>query len=335
MVNKYFFIIILFFSCSYNNGQKEIINKISTNKREIYSNTFEKKVSNEFSIYEIKKLINNKNSRTRIYFYNYLLKKQPDICFDICLKHLIDSTRLSIFTSYDTQEYLSVAELMIRNARERNIFSTQENKLLDSLILTNINVYKHLESQFFLYLHKNASTPREEFYNLIRHLVILNNQASYAEQFSLLNYFSNYNIKTDDILIKNYLETTLERDNTIYFNSALEFIRNKPEENYFHILINFYNKNILNNTTRLDECFFELKLFCEAISKFPHPKTIAILNHLINSNQYISQCNYLAKNEQFYYLLKHANNSYYDTILNSLEHKIDKVILTDVAKFAY
>ncbi|MCY7363274.1 MAG: hypothetical protein LH629_14590 [Ignavibacteria bacterium] len=332
MLSKYLFLIILLFSCSYNNGQKEIINKISIDNPEVYSNSFEKIILKEFNVKELENLTNDKNPKTRIYFYNYLIKNHPKSCFDICLNHLKDSSRLLTSTSYDTQEYLSVSELMITKARDKNIFSTQENEILDSMIITNINNYNHLASQFYLYLHKNATTPKVEFYNSIRNLVRLNNQSYYFQQISLINYFSNYNIKTDNILIENYLAASLKKDSTIYFNSALEFIRNNPRANYFHILTDFYKQNILNKTTRSDECFFELKLFCEALSKFPNAETNSILNNLINSNQYISQCNYLAKNEQFYYLLKQTNNSYYQTILKSLEHKIDKDILTAVEK---
>lgn len=335
MVNKYFLFLLVgtLFSCSYNNRQKEIINKISIDRPEIYSSSFENLISKEFDIQELEKLTTNKRPETRIYFYNYLIRNQPNSCFAICLNHLKDSTRLLTSTSYDTQQCLSIAELMITKAREKNIFSLEENKTLDSIIVTNIKDYTHLESQFYYYLHKNEKTPKVEFYNLIKDLVTVNNQSNYFHKISLINYFSNYNTKTDYKIIKNYLINSLKTDSTIYFNSTLEFIRNNPQQYYFDILTTFYTQYILNNTTRCDECFFELELFCEAISKFHNDETTSILNDLISNQKYISECNYLAKYEQFYHLLKQSNDPYYKQLVKNLEHKIDNQILADVKKY--
>jgi hypothetical protein len=335
MLKRYFLflLVVTLFSCSYTNRQKEIITKISIDNPEIYSSSFENLISREFSIQELEKLTNNKTPKTRIFFYNYLIKYQPNSCFAICLDHLKDSTRLLTSTSYDTQHSFSIGELMIKKAREKNIFSVQENKTLDSIIVTHVKEYNHLESLFYYYLHKNEKTPRVEFYNLIKDLVSANNQSNYFNQISLINYFSNYNTKTDYKIIKNYIRTSLTKDNTIYFNPTLEFIRNNPKQYYFDILTNFYNQNILNKTMRCDECFFELKLFCDAISKFHNNETISILNDLLNNQKYISKCNYLAKYEQFYYLLKKTNDPYYSQIIKNLEHKIDKQILVDVEKY--
>lgn len=322
-----------FFSCSYNEKQKSVLDKVAKNETEIYSNSFKIKISNEFNTAELVKLTNDKNPQTRIYFYDYLIKKQPDTCFEICLNHLNDSIRVLTSTSYDTQKYLSIGELMITNARNNKIFSLHENQTLDSLIVTNIKNYKHLEGQFYYYLSKNFKTPKVEFYPIIKDLVIEKSQSTYFSQISLINYFSSYNKKSDAEIIKNYLVNSIKKDKTIYFNSTLQFIKNKPNPEYFKILTNFYNENINGKATRCDECFFELSLFCKTISKFKNNETKSIFNSLTQSNNYTSRCNYLAKNEQFYNLLAHTDKDYYRQIIKNLENKIDYKILNEVKKY--
>ncbi len=328
-----FLILATLFSCSYNDRQKIIIDHVAKNKPEIYSNSFENKLSIEFSKTEIVNLTDNKNPQTRIYFYDYLIKKHPSYCFEICINHLKDSSSVVTSTSYDTQENISVSELMIANARKNKIFSLQENQALDSIIVTNIKKYKHLEGQFYCYLNKNLKSPKVEFYEIIRDLVIEKKQNNYFSQISLINYFSNYKNKADDKIIKEYLLNSIKKDKTIYFNSTLEFIANNPNTIYFDILTNFYAENIHNKLTRCDECFFELKLFCEAISKFKNDETLSILNGLIASEKYSSSCKYLAKNEQFYKLLTNSDTGFYKQLIKDLELKLNQKILMEVEKY--
>ena len=320
-------------SCSYNEKQKNIIDSVAKNKSEIYSDTFENKLSREFSKDELVKLTSNKNPQTRIYFYDYLIKKQPNDCFKICINHIRDSSRVLNITSYDTQEDLSVAELMIVNARKNNIFSIQENRRLDSIIITNIKEYKHLEGQFYYYLSKNQKFPKVEFYEIVRDLVIEKNQNNYYTQISLLNYFSNFKYKGDDRLIRDYLLNSIKKDTTIYINSTLEFIANNPNPDYFEVLTSFYAANIQNKLTRCDECFFELKSFCMALSKFKNQKTKSIFDRLIGSENYSSSCNFLAKNEQFYRLLTSSDTTFYRQFIINLERKLNDNILVEVDKY--
>lgn len=328
-----FLILATLVSCSYNDRQKSIIDNVAKNKPEIYSDSFETKLSGEFSKAELVKLTDDKNPQTRIYFYNYLIKKQPSHCFEICINHLKDSSRVLTFTSYDTQEDISIAELMIVNARKNKIFSLQENQTLDSLIITNVTKYKYLEGQFYYSLFKNLKYPRVEFYEIIRDLVIEKKPNNYFSQISLINYFSNYKNKADDKIIKDYLLNFIKNDKTIYFNSTLEFIANNPNSDYFEILTNFYAENIQNKLTRCDECFFELKLFCEAIIKFKNDESKSILNSLIASEKYFSSCNYLAKNEQFYKLLTSSDTDFYKQLIKNIEPKLNNKILMEVEKY--
>lgn len=326
-------LLVTLFSCSYNDRQKSILDKVAKNKDEIYSNSFEIKLRDEFSISEIIKLTDDKNPQTRIYFYDYLTKKHPNTCFGICLKHLNDSTRISAFTSYDTQEDISIANLMIRNARNKEIFSSQENQTLDSIIVTNIKKYKHLEGQFYYYLYKNYKAPKSEFYLIIKNLVIKNSKNTLLPQIGLIDYFSSYKIKADDEIIKNYLINSIKKDKTIYFNATLEFIKDNPKPEYFDILTNFYADNIKNKTTRCDECYFELGLFCKALIKFKNNETKSILLDLIQNENYTTMCNYSAKYEQFYNLLTHSDKEYYRQLIENLEYKIDNKILKEVKHY--
>jgi len=126
---------------------------------------------------------------------------------------------------------------------------------------------------------------------------------------------------------------SIKEDKTIYFNSTLEFIASNPNSDYFEILTNFYAENIQNKLTRCDECFFELKLFCEAISKFKNDESKSILNNLIASEKYFTSCNYLAKNEQFYKLLTSSDTVFYKQLIKTLEPKLNNKILTEVEKY--
>lgn len=323
---------IVLSSCSYNERQKAIIEKVSRRESGIYSKSAKDSISIIFDKEELVELTDHPNPYVRIFFYNHLVEHYPDACFDICLNHMSDSATVHVQTSYDTSSDMTIAEEMIRLARNKKIFSSRKKYAMDSTIVVNVEKYPYLEDDFYLYLYKNASNPDLKFYKQVRKMISEGHGEVFG-RFALLGYFRGYKIEQDAKLIRTYLEDTVESEDGVGYNFGIEFIENHPDADYYEILTNFYDKRIKNRVTRCDECYFELEFFCKALSQYKREETKLILNQILKSRNYKSLCHHGAINEHMYQLLTKCDKEYYDQIIKDLEHKIDHKILAEVRKY--
>lgn len=334
IVIQIIFILFIFISCGFDKNQNQILVKIEKSDNSIFEKKFKEKVISNFSKNQIIELSSNKNPEIALYFYQVLVDKYPNATYSVFLKNINNKKMSVISTSYDTLEEMTVSQAMLFYATlKENVFTEKQlNEILDKIIL-DVDNKSHLYGYLAMYLDKNKNTPNPKYYSIIRKEVLNSNQKPYFHNHALINYFSNYNKPEDIIIIKDFIKKSIY-DEPTYFNSGIEFIANSPNEQYFDILKNYFDKKIKYEKFRADDVFFELELFTKALTKYKTNESKELITEIANKSNYYSQGNFIASREQIYLLLENEDKSnYFSEIKQKLSNEVSETKLDSIRKW--
>ena len=241
---------------------------------------------------------------------------------------------LDINTSYDTINEMTVSEAMLFYAiLQKKAFSKSQLKEICDQIILDLSNKKHLTAYLAMYLDENKNHPNTKYYSILKKEILDASAKSYFDNYTLINYFSNYNKPEDIPIIKNYIAKSVYKEPT-YFNSGIEFIGSSPKEQYFDILTDYYDKIIKNQKFRADDIFFELELYTKTLTKYKSVKTKELITEIANKSNYYSQGNFLAPKEQIYLLLENEDKSnYFSEIKKKLSSEVSKTKLDSIIKW--
>lgn len=275
-------------------------------------------------------IIYNTNSDFKLYVYNWVLDRNPNLAFKICLNNLDNKKTEVIATSYDTLNEMTIPEIMIFYAQHKFAFTKEQmNKIYDEII-RNIDTRRPLYGLLTIYFIDNEKNPNPEYYPFVKKEILnaINNPKE--QNFVPLNYFSNYNKVEDREIIKKYVGKAVFNENPNY-NFTMDYIIENPRDEFFPILKNYYNKKISGRKFRSDDVYFELEQITNAFLKYPNPESKNILNQIVFNTKYYSSGDFISNNEQIFILLKENDKSnYFNEITKKLESKIDKTNLQKI-----
>lgn len=329
----FFFVFVLSLSsCNYSEKQHSMIHSIAKKSQNTYNPQFRKNILNEFSKKEIVDLSSSNNPEVALYFYEILIEKFPEECFEILIKNLNNKKTLDIFTSYDTINEMTVPNAMMFYAiSKNNIFTNDQKEKLFSIVLNDIEKKSHLEGYLLLYLNEQKSNPNPQYYSNIKKIILKRSSNQFYSNSVLLNYFTNYNKPEDSLIIKKILKTNISEEGMIHMNSTVEYIKDHSKITYFPILDEFYVKKIKGKTFRADDTFFELEDLTKATINYKSEKAKELLKNITFDTKYESNGNSSASNEHIYLLLKDKDRSnYFAEITDNLKRKVDKVKLDTI-----
>lgn len=327
------FILILFLtSCHYSEKQQEIIQKIAKKSEDRFAAGFEKKLLDEFSKRDIIQLSSHENPEVALYFYDILLEKYPEECFDVLMKNLDNKKMLDIWTSYDTLNEMTVPEAMLFQESKIKIFTKEQNKRLFETILKDIEHKTHLDGYVFVYLLDHQHNPDPQYYPDIKKMITKTDNF-YLGNFALLNYFASYNKPEDSLIIKNFLKKNIPDNGSLplHMNVSVEYIKKHPKPSYFPVLTEFYDKRVKVKTLHADDHFFEAEDLTKATLQYKTEGAKKLMKNIAYHTQYGAPDNDLAANEQLYFLLtKYDTSKYFSEITDDLAKKTDKIKLDSV-----
>ncbi len=317
-------------SCNYSEKQQDIIQKISKKDTSRFDESFRKNLLNEFSKTDIIRLSSHENAEVALYFFQILLEKYPEECFDVLMKNLDNKKTSIISTSYDTLNAMTVPEAMLFWESRKNIFTKEQKKELFEAILTDIEHKTHLDGYVFMYMLDHEKNPDPKYYSSVRKM-ITTGADHYMGDYTLLNYFSNYNKPEDSLIIKDFLKKNIFDKGSIHMNLTVEYIGKHPKPSYFPILREFYDERIKGNTFRADDIFFEFEDLTKATIWYKTEDAKNLMKDIAYRTKYTSSGNYLASNEQIYFLLKKYDNAnYFKEVTDDLGRKTDPVKLDSI-----
>lgn len=326
-----FVILLSLASCQYNQQQKDIIQKIASSDKNRFETQFRSELFKEFSKKDMINLASHENPEVALYFFNILIEKYPQECFQVLMKNLDNTKTSDIWTSYDTINEITVPEAMIfYTVYKKNILTEiQKEKLFDAVIM-DIDNKRHLYSKLFSYLGEHQNKPNPKYYNILKkEMSRKENLLLYANTY-LLNYFANYNRSEDSLIIKNYLEKNLDDNGPIHMNMSVEFINKHPKPSYLPILEEFYSRRIKGKEIIADPGFFELEDLTMATLKYNTESSKDLLKNITYHTQYKAD-EELAANEQIYFFINtYDRSNYFGDIKDALKPKLNKTKMDSV-----
>lgn len=270
------------------------------------------------------------NTSWLISYYEFLLKHKPNEAYKLFLENLDNKNTKIIATSYDNLNEMTVPEIMYFYSQKAGVFSKEQMQIVYDEIITNLDSRKHLIGVLSIYLIDNEKSPNLKYYPYIKKEIIRLVNTPNENNSIYFNYFINYNIPSDGILIKNYIKKAILEENQTY-NFTLDNIINSPKQEYFPILKDYYYKKIIRKKYRSDKVYFELEQITKAFLQYKNIESKKILEEIAFNTQYYSQVDFVSNNEQIYLLLKEYDKSnYFSEITEKLSNKINKEHLQEI-----
>jgi len=326
-----FVIFLSLASCQYSQQQKDMIQKIASSDKDRFENQFRSDLFKEFSKKDMINLSSHENPKIALYFFNILMEKYPQECFQVLMKNLDNTKTSDIWTSYDTINEMTVPQAMIFYTMYKGNILTeiQKEKLFEAIIM-DIDNKRHLYGDLFSYLGEHQNNPNPKYYNILKKEMNRKENILFYANTYLLNYFANYNRPEDSLIIKNYLEKNIDDNGPIHMNMSVEFINKHPKPSYLPILEEFYSRRIKGKEFTADPGFFELEDLTLATLKYNTESSKNLLKNITYHTQYKPD-EELAANEQLYFFINtYDRSNYFADIKNDLKSKLNKTKMDSV-----
>lgn len=316
----YIILILIIFSCG---REKPYPNKISDFRRELQIHlkklAAEKKLPSSDTIArnfikenctkeELLKLLNCEDPILRVIAYRTLVNKNDKDYFKILLGHLNDTTKVEWWYYEDAADNFMVSDLLIRKAEDsRKLTQTKKSILVDSVLLK----HPYLEVSNWMI---QEIEPNEKYYSLIKQKSKMKTDRC-GEQLGACYALSKFKKNTDVKLLKSIFLKS-DKDCVVWLFKSIE---NFPDIEFFPILQNYYQKNIIDKLSPNENVNDDLLYFCRAVAAFKNNEGLKMLEYIEKNNTYINKPYWPPHNKR--YVIK-AINKFKSPIYSKLLDKI-------------
>ncbi|WEK68530.1 MAG: hypothetical protein P0Y62_11780 [Candidatus Chryseobacterium colombiense] len=265
---------------------------------------------------ELIKLMDSKNPILRVIGYKTIVNRQEPEYFDLLKNHLSDTAKVTWWYYEDAGSKFNVSDLMIRKAYEKNGLSPIQKKYLVEKVLLE---HPYLETSTWMIQDIN---PNEKYYNLIRKRAKLKS-ARCGEQLSACFALSKFKKKEDLNLLHQIFEQNINNDYCITW--ILRSIEKYPDEKFFPILEDYFNKKIKGKLSAKDNIFDDILYFSRAISAYKNERVLRILKYIEQNNTYINKPYWPPSNKKYVYKAILINyDKIYDDLIKQLQSEFKK-----------
>lgn len=283
--------------------------------------------------YKIAGFIASQNTNLLLEYYQYLLKENPDEAYKVCIDNFTNNNSSMILTSYDKLDEMYIPDIMIFYAQKESAFSMEQMNNIYDLIAKNLDKYRNLKGVLSVNLYDNTKNPALKYYPFMKKEILKMTENPTESNSIYFDYFSNYRKSEDSILLKNYIAKAIYQHKNSY-NFTIDNIIENPKKEYFPILKEYYQKEILEKTFRSDQTYFELEQFTLVLIKYPNMESKKMLNEIAFNTNYSFKMSFDSSKEQIYLLLKNNDKlNYFSEVKEKLEKKLDNNNLQKIIKW--
>lgn len=313
-----FLILLVFISCKkkyeVDDFRKELrpyLIRLSKEKSLPASDTIAKKfLEKNATKEELINLIDAKNPLLRVVAYRAIVNRSEPEYFDLLIKHLDDTAKVTWQYYEDAGGVFEVSDLMIRKAHDKNGLSPIQKKYLVEKVLLE---YPFLDVANWMIEDVDAN---EKYYNVIKGKSKIKNKNKCGNQVISCYALSKFKKKEDVDFLYNVFQDNIDGFCVEWIFKSIEKF---PDEKFFKLLNNYFEKNIKNKLTSKENITDEVLYFARAVAVYKNNNALEILNYIEQNNTYINIPAWPPANKQ--YVLK-ATTIHYNKIYDGLILKI-------------
>lgn len=316
----YIFIISILFSCGRENPYPNSISdfkpelqvylkKLASEKKLPSSDTIARNyIKENCTKEELLKLLKCEDPVLRVIAYRTIVNKNDKDYFKILLGHLNDTTKVTWWYYEDACDDFMVSDLLIRKAEDsRKLTQTEKSILVDSVLL------KHPYLEVSNWMLQDIE-PNEKYYSIIKQKSKVKTYRC-GKQLGACYALSKFKKNTDVKLLKSIFLKS-DKDCVVWIFKSIE---NFPAIEFFPILQNYYQKNIIDKLSPNENVNDDLLYFCRAVAAFKNNEGLKMLEYIEKNNTYINKPYWPPYNKR--YVFK-AINKFKSPIYSKLLDKI-------------
>jgi len=313
------FIITLFVSCKkqyavddFRKDLRPYLERLSKEKSISSSDTIAKKfLEKNATKEELIKLIDAKSPLLRVVAYRAIVNRNEPEYFDILVKHLNDTAKVTWWYYEDAGGVFTVSDLMIRKAWDKNGLSPIQKKVLIENVLLR---HPYLDVSNWMI---QDTAPDEKYYSLIKKRAEVKTK-DFCNQLAACYALSKFKKKQDVELLYNVFKENINGNcDEKVFRSIEKF----SDPKFFDLLNIYFNKNIrgkFNSKNNIDD---EILYFTRAVAAYKNNDALEILDYIEKNNTYINKPFWPPSNKLYVYK---ATMIHYDTIYDNILSNIKK-----------
>ncbi|SHL91070.1 hypothetical protein [Chryseobacterium polytrichastri] len=264
---------------------------------------------------ELIKLMDAKNPLLRVIAYRAIVNKSEPEYFDLLIKHLDDTAKVTWQYYEDASGVFTVSDLMIRKAYDENGLSPIQKKYLVEKVLLE---YPFLDVSNWMIKDVDAN---EKYYNLIKYKSKVENEDKCGDQLIACYALSKFNKKEDVNFLYNVFHNSI---NGYCVESIFKSIEAFPDKIFFKLLKDYFEKNIKNKLTSKENITDDVLYFARAVASYENKDALDMLKYIEQNNTYINRPAWPPSNK--IYVLKAVTihyNKIYDELIKKIKNEMN------------
>ncbi|WP_116790648.1 hypothetical protein [Flavobacterium psychrotrophum] len=268
---------------------------------------------------ELQKIILSKKPILRIIGYRALINRKDEKFFDILIRHLNDTAKVTWWYYDDAGGLFTISDLMIRKA-QHILTQKQKNILIDSVLLK----HPYLEVSDWMIQEIN---PNERYYSVIKSKCSVKTDRC-GTQLGACYALSKFK-KEQDLPFLHDIFNNLEEPCGYWVFRAIEI---NPQEVFFPILEKYFKENIKK---KKQQSYNVLEYYCRSVASYRSGKSLKLLESLLDKSNYPDKW-YFNDNEDYVFKAIHKYKApIYDKLYNDLKPKMDDHIMKYLNRINY